>query len=413
MTALTKSEATAGARSGVPSLIWLILFAGFWIKCAQYFTVPFLAVFLAKNTDLSLPVIGLIVGAQPLAALAGGFLGGHLSDRFGRRQILFVSLIGSSLAYFGFFLAAKHLAGGPTAWICFALLNLCAGWFSSFFWPVTQALIADLLTDRQRPTIYRYRYVSTNIGGGLGPLLGVFFGIAAASTAFLVTALSYAAFLVVLYLLSKQMPQNSHAQGAHKSFRASIRVLRQDRALRWLLLSAILFGVSYAQIESNLSQLLYRTFPDGVQFFSLLITLNAICVVALQPVAGWAEKRMNAKHMMLFGTALFCAGCLAMAAFPNDKASFMLGIFVITLGEVLVVPTLSVRVDELAPSGMRGSYFGAASLRQLGPTLGPALGAVMLSGIGATALFVSMALVGVASAFFIGIADSRKDNGDA
>jgi len=37
----------------------------------------------------------------------------------------------------------------------------------------------------------------------------------------------------------------------------------------------------------------------------------------------------------------------------------------------------------------------------------------MLSGIGATALFVSMALVGVASAFFIGIADSRKDNGDA
>jgi predicted MFS family arabinose efflux permease len=78
-----------------------------------------------------------------------------------------------------------------------------------------------------------------------------------------------------------------------------------------------------------------------------------------------------------------------------------------------VVPTLSVRVDELAPSGMRGSYFGAASLRQLGPTLGPALGGVMLSGIGATALFVSMALVGVASAFFIGIADSRKDNGDA
>ncbi|HEU0199827.1 MAG TPA: MFS transporter [Burkholderiaceae bacterium] len=403
MTTLTKSDAAATARSGVPSLVWLILFAGFWIKCAQYFTVPFLAVFLAKNTALSLPVIGMIVGAQPFAALAGGFLGGHLSDKFGRRRILFVSLIGSSLAYFGFFLAARHLAGGATAVVGFALLNLCAGWFASFFWPATQALIADLLSDQQRPLIYRYRYVSTNIGGGLGPLLGVFLGIAAASTAFLVTALSYAAFLVIFYFLSHQIPRHDRGQGAHKSLRAAVQVLRQDRALRWLLLSAILFGVSYAQIESNLSQLMYRAFPDGVQFFSLLITLNAVCVVALQPVAGWVEKRISAKHMMLLGTAVFCSGCLAMAAFPGAKAAFMVGIFVITLGEVLVVPTLSVLVDELAPSGMRGSYFGAASLRQLGPTIGPALGGVMLSGIGATALFVSMALVGVASAFFIGI----------
>ena len=213
MTTLTKLEADADARARVPNLIWLILFAGFWIKCAAYFTVPFLAVFLAKNTALSLPVIGLIVGAQPLAALAGGFLGGHLSDRFGRRQILFVSLIGSSLAYFGFFLAARYLAGGPASWLCFALLNLCAGWFSSFFWPVTQALIADLVSEQQRPVIYRYRYVITNIGAGLGPLLGISLGIAAASTAFLVTALSYAGFLAILYFFGANIAADGHAQG--------------------------------------------------------------------------------------------------------------------------------------------------------------------------------------------------------
>jgi MFS family permease len=412
MTTLTKLEADAGARARVPNLIWLILFAGFWIKCAAYFTVPFLAVFLAKNTALSLPVIGLVVGAQPLAALAGGFLGGHLSDRFGRRQILFVSLIGSSLAYFGFFLAARYLAGGPASWLCFALLNLCAGWFSSFFWPVTQALIADVLSEQQRPVIYRYRYVITNIGAGLGPLLGISLGIAAASTAFLVTALSYAGFLAILYFLRANIAADGHAQGPHRSFKASIQVLRRNRALRWLLLSAILFGVSYAQIESNLAQFLYRAFPDGLQFFSFVITLNAICVVALQPVASWIEKRTNAKAMMLLGTAIFCAGCLVMAAFPDAKTSFIAGIFVITLGEVLVVPTLSVLIDELAPNGMRGSYFGAATLRQLGPAIGPALGGIVLSGAGATALFIFMAAVGGLSALFIGLSGKRTGAGD-
>ena len=69
-------------------------------------------------------MIGLVVGAQPLAAVGAG---GHLSDRFGRQQILFVSLIGSALAYFGFFLAAKSLTGGTYTWLCFALLNMSAG----------------------------------------------------------------------------------------------------------------------------------------------------------------------------------------------------------------------------------------------------------------------------------------------
>jgi MFS family permease len=410
MTALTRLDATIGTRARVPNSIWLILFASFWIKCAAYFTVPFLALFLAKNTALSLPIIGLVIGAQPLAALAGGFLGGHLSDRFGRRQILLVSLIGSSLAYFGFFFAAKSLTGSAYTWLCFALLNLSAGWFSSFFWPVSQALIADLASEQQRPVIYRYRYVVTNIGGGLGPLLGVSIGIAAAPTAFLVTALSYAGFLTILCFSFAGNASNSTAKREPKSFQASLLVLRRDKALRWLLLSAILFGMSYAQIESNLSQFLYRAFPDGLRFFSFIITLNAIFVLVLQPMAGWIEKRTNAKTMMMLGTAVFCAGCLVMAAFPSDKASFILGIFVITLGEVLVVPTLSVVIDELAPDGMRGSYFGAATLRQLGPTIGPALGGFVLSGAGATVLFIFMAILGGLSALFVGLSDNRDAN---
>ena len=402
MTTLTKTEPAAalGAASAtrVPALVWMILLASFWIKCAAYFTVPFLAVFLTRQTDLTPAMIGLVIGAQPLAALVGGFIGGHLSDRWGRQRIMQASLAGSALTYLGFFFVAKHLAGEPNAWFWFALLNLLVGVCSSFFWPVTQALIADRVSEAQRPVIYRYRYVITNVGGGLGPLLGVTLGIAAAATAFLVTALSYAAFLAVFFALTMGRDVRTGASGSQRSLRASLAVLGQDRALRWLLLSAILFGVGYAQIESNLSQLLYHAFPDGLQFYSWIITLNAVGVVALQPVANRIEKRLSAPTMMRLGAAVFCIGCLAMAAFPADKVSFLIGIAVITLGEILVVPTLSVVIDELAPSGMRGSYFGAATLRQLGPTLGPVFGGLIISGVGATALFGFMALVGALSA---------------
>jgi predicted MFS family arabinose efflux permease len=400
---LTKAEAPIVARGRLPGLVWLIVFASFWIKCAAYFSVPFLSIFLTKNTNLSLPVIGLIVGAQPLAALIGGFLGGHLSDRFGRWHILFVSLGGSALIYSGFFLTARHLAADPYAAGYFALLNLLAGWFSSFFWPVTQALIGDLAAEEQRPRIYRYRYVITNIGGGLGPPLGVSLGVASASTAFLATAMLYAVFLTVVYFcsLSVDIKQNGRHKLPGKSLKQSLIILRRDKALRWLLLSAIFFGASYAQIESNLSQVLYRAFPDGVKLFSLLVMMNGIGVLVLQPVATLCESRMNAKTMMMLGTTAFCLGCLEMAILPDYKAAILMGIVIITVGEVMVVPTLSVLVDRMAPANMRGTYFGAATLRQLGPSFGPSAGGVVLTYSGAVSLFAFMGLLGALSAMFV------------
>lgn len=402
MTSLPKVEASAAQWPYAARLVWAILFATFWIKCAACFSVPFLSIFMFKHTALSLPAIGLVVGLQPLAALAGGFLGGHLSDRVGRKRIVLVSLLGSSLAYLGFFLVAYCLAGSEVLWLYLALLNLAAGWFGSFFWPATQALIGDLTSGQQRSQIYRYRYLAANAGSGLGPALGVSLGLAAAAPAFLATAAFYAILLLTFHLCYLGVAVADAPNPAQaRSLKGSLQVLGQDRALRWLLLSAILFGMGYAQIESNLSQFIYREFSDGVRFFSYLITLNALGVILLQPLATLLESRLPANATLALGAVLFCAGCLAIAGFPSAKAAIVSAILVITAGEVLVVPTLSVLVDRIAPPGLRGIYFGAATLRQLGPAAGPALGGVVLAGYGPVALFVFMAVLGALSALLV------------
>ncbi len=403
-----KTEAPVENPPGTWPLIWLILLGSFWVKCAAYFSVPFLSVFLSRNTSLPLPMIGLVVGLQPLAAFAGGFLGGHFSDS-SRKRILLISLTGSTLTYLGFFLASQYLASSANAGLYFALLNLSAGWFASFFWPATQALLGDLTAEQQRPRLYRYRYVIANIGGGLGPVLGVALGLATAPTAFLATAAIYAALLVLLLSCPFPIDATLARQGARpvRSLRESFDVLRRDRPLRWLLLSAILFGSAYAQIESNLSQFLYREFSDGVQFFSLLIMLNAIGVIALQPLAALLESRLSASITMSVGTAVFCTGCLVIAALPGHKEAIALGILIITLGEVLVVPTLSVLIDQIAPEDMRGTYFGAATLRQLGPASGPFMGGIVLGGLGPVALFIFMAMLGGLSILFVRLSANR------
>lgn len=400
---------SAAQPERIPSLVWLILGASFWIKCAAYFTVPYLAVFLTRQTALSPVTIGLVIGLQPLAAMIGGFVGGHLSDRWGRARMLQASLFGSALTYLGFYIVASRAAGAPYAWLAFAALNLLAGTTGAPFWPSTQALIADSLSERQRPVVYRMRYVFANIGGGLGPLLSITLGIAAAAKAFLITALSYALFLALFAAILARQSSAFPCTDPPRSLRAALTVLRRDRALRWLLLSAVLFGIGYSQIESNLSQLMARVIiPDGLQFYSWMLTLNAFGVVALQPLANRIERHLAASAMMSLGTAVFCVACTVMAALPSSKSALILGIVVITIGEIMVVPTLSVLIDELAPIGMRGSYFGAAMLRQLGPTLGPALGGMIISGAGATGLFTLMAVAGALAAMCVHFAGRRE-----
>lgn len=397
--------ATTPAQRLAP-IVWLVLFSSFWIKCAAYFSLPFLTIFLSKNTDLSLASIGLLVGLSPLAGTLGGFLGGHLSDRFGRRTIVLVSLAGSVAAYCGYFLGAEYAVGSPAAPLVFGALSVFSGLFSSFFWPVTQALISDVSTDEQRRHVFRYRYVITNVGGALGPMLAVACGFASAGRAFLVSAVFYAVLLALFAMLAAQYrPITSHETSVpRKSFVESLLLLGRDRQLLLFVIAAILFGIGYAQIESNLSRFVYQTFDDGVALFSRLLVLNALSVLLLQPFSHLVESRMPVRTEMLLGTALFCAGCLLMAALPTWRPALYGGVFVVTLGEVLIVPTLSALVDEIAPAKLRGLYFGAAGLRQLGPALGPACGGWVLAHTGPHGLFLGMAAVAVLSALAIGVA---------
>jgi MFS family permease len=70
---------------------------------------------------------------------------------------------------------------------------------------------------------------------------------------------------------------------------------------------------------------------------------------------------------------------------------------VLTIGEILVFPAGSVLLDQLAPEGMRGTYFGASGFRSLGHFIGPWFGGWLLQGWGGQVLFVTIAGIVMAS----------------
>lgn len=353
-------------------------------RAASSMSIPFLAIYLARYSHAGIVANSLIIGASSLAGTVGGFIGGTISDRIGRKTVMLVALFCWSAVFVGFGLARAPLA--------FVVLNLLNGLCRSFYEPVSQALMADLTPKEKRFKVYSMRYFAINVGVAVGPLAGAYFSTRNASLAFFLTGIIYFLYAVVLQILLAQFGIR-RIEGETKkeaTFGRALGVIRRDVKFRYFLAGAMIGAVSYSQMNVTLSQYLDHTFANGIGLFGTLISLNAITVVVFQlPLTALGGKRSPIASIAM-GNLLFSLGNIGYA-FSHNEVAFMASMFVFTLGEILCFPAGNLLIDGIAPEGMRGTYFGAQTLQNVGQFLGPLLGGILLKETSGTVLFTVMA----------------------
>ncbi|MFC5469359.1 MDR family MFS transporter [Cohnella suwonensis] len=362
-------------------------------RLASSMSLPFLAIYLAKHTDLSAIMIGVIIGAGSLAGTAGGFVGGALSDLFGRRKILLGALFGWAVVFFGFAMAESA--------IVFFLLSLLNGLCRSFYEPVSQALMADLTPKETRFKVFSLRYLAINVGVAVGPLLGALFAAMDSSLPFFITGCIYLVYAVTLYMLLNRfgIRRIEGEQKGGQTFRSVWNVVRGDLVLRYYLLGGIVTAIGYSQMTVTLSQYVGGKFADGVALFAVMMSVNAVTVVALQvPFTKWADK-YSPITVLTVGVSFYALGNVGFA-FSNGWILFIGSMIVFTFGEMLTYPAGNILTDRIAPEGMRGAYYGAQSFSNLGHFLGPWIGGLLLSNYNGTVLFLVMAAVAMFAIVF-------------
>jgi MFS family permease len=372
-------------------VVWVLLAGTVLARGSAYMTLPFLAIYLSSSMELHPVLIGITIGISPLMGTMGGFFGGYLSDKFGRRPVMLWSVFGLGLVYFGFLMAEAP------GW--FILFNALNGLASSFFEPTSQALISDLTAKEKRMRAFSLRYTAINIGASVGPLLGAYLALSSAKSAFLLTGSVYLLYGAVLLYVLNAFKIKSKPGGERVTFSASMNIIRRDKALGFLILGSILINLGYAQIESNLPQHLTLTLENSVFVYSVLLSVNAVLVVFLQmPISHYVE-RFRTMSVMMAGAVFMAAGLMGFGLI-NGWAVALVSMALLTIGEILIFPSSSFLIDQIAPEHMRGTYFGAAQFRKLGHFAGPILGGFLLSGAGGLVLFAAMATVVLGSTLF-------------
>lgn len=337
--------------------------------------LPFLAIYLAKRLQLDQQQVGLMLSASMVLGTLCGLYGGFLVDRFDKHRLVALAI---SVAAVSFFLTP--LVGSVIAVL---LMLSCSEAAFSLVDISIKAFFAELLPPEQRGQAFTARYMLVNVGWAIGPLLGA--AVAAYNPLWPFWAAGAQAIIALLAFgwwgrTFPIHPLQSAANPPALDFTATLRALKNDRRLVLFTIGGMLSALVYARFSGYISQYLAITASQqrAYQVVSALIVANGLAVVALQ---YWIGRRITKGHLMRWiaaGSLLFALGLFG---FMNATTllAWVLAMVVFTLGEVVVAPAEYLLIDEIAPSHLRGSYYGAQSLANLGGAASPALCGLLLA----------------------------------
>lgn len=347
-------------------LVTILLVGTIFVRTASFMTIPFLAIYLQNELQADPIMIGITLGAAALFSTFGGIVGGYLTDRFGRKTVILMTLVVYTIVFIGF--ASVKVIG------MFIVLNALNGFARSTFEPATQALMIDFTDNEKKRRLFSIRYTAINIAAVIGPLIGVSISKWASPVIpFLITACMYAIYAIFLYFVFKKFDLSSQYANAKATFKQMLLVIFKDQRLIYLLIGGMFIGFGYSQINSTLPQVLSWTIVDAVEVYSLLIALNALVVIVFQfPVSVLSEK-LSLFHTLSVGVCFFALGFVGFAL-ASGPITFTVAMVVFTLGEILSFPPKNALIEQIAPDNQKAMYLGASQLSNLGGFVGPIIG---------------------------------------
>jgi MFS family permease len=161
-----------------------------------------------EPNPLALGGIGL---ARILPVLVFSFIGGPVADTFNRRRMLFITQ--SVMALTALALAFLTITGQITIWYIYLLTAIQAGALA-FDAPARQAMIPNLVPEKDLPNAFSLSSIAQNTGSIIGPALaGIVIASLGQEYTYLFNAASFLAVIIALISIGAVLQDTSHVPG--------------------------------------------------------------------------------------------------------------------------------------------------------------------------------------------------------
>jgi DHA1 family tetracycline resistance protein-like MFS transporter len=361
--------------------------------------IPLLPFFVKKFGAPDI-VVGWVFATYSLCQLVAGPLWGNWSDRIGRKMVLIVSQIGSTIAW-------TMLAFAPT--IPWVLLSRALEGLSGGNIGVTQAYVGDLVEPKRRGEAFAYVGAAFSAGFVFGPATGGWlterYGFAVPF--FVAAALQVLTLLLTIFMLpesrGKAPAEAQSTAGVGDIFRSLA-----DRTIAPVLWLRLVYTLGMYGWFSSLALILHAQLGwDVAQTSYVFATFGILQVILQLTVVGRVVDALGNRVATNLGLAL-CVLAFALIPFATSFPVAVVLLVLFGMGLSIENSAFPALASDVAPDDRRGTVLGVVS--GLDSLAGFVMPPVVTGVLGAFGVLPAAVIVTslVAVALVLGIVQTRQ-----
>jgi len=342
---------------------------------------PFLMIYLSENLNAPMTLAASLMTLNSAAGLVASFLAGPVIDKVGRKWIMVFSLLLNGVSYF--------YLGNASSLLAFILLMVLNGIAQPLYRIGGDAMLADLLPAEKRIDGYALLRMSNNVGVAIGPAVGGFLAATSYNLAF----------------SGALLPENK----SRVAFGGYLTILR-DRPFMSLSITYTMVIIVASLVWVLLPVYAKQNFNIPESQYGWIATTNALMVVLFQVGVTQITKRYRTIPVLALGAFFYTLAVLSVAG-GSGFWGFWISMVILTIGELVLVPTASTYAANLAPPDMRGRYmsiFGLSWRVALG--VGPIMGGLINDNLSPKAIWYGGAMLGLVSTLIFIILQIKEIN---
>lgn len=347
--------------------------------------------FWAEELGATPVMIGGLLTAYALAQLAFTPILGMLSDRYGRKPVIVISLLLSASSF-----ALTALAGS----LAVLLLARVIGGLGASIVGAAQAIVADRVAPRDQARAMGFIGAAIGLGHVFGPALGGMFSTLDTTAPFWMATL-LALINVALIWVFLPETQMIGTTTPWRSPNTPWRSLIRSGAMRRLAVIALIFALVTVTLETVLALFTSRTFGwVAVENGWLFAYLGSVVVGMQLGVVGTLATRFGERRLLMAGLGITAAGLLLLGV-STALLPVVVAVGLVGIGSGIVSPLLPTLLSFASPPQLRGAVLGfAQGLSGVGRLGGPLMAGGLFT-MGAGFPFLVSGLLCLLGAFLL------------
>ncbi|MBK7453196.1 MAG: MFS transporter [Anaerolineales bacterium] len=377
-----------------PQQYWVMI-AGVVISTAGGSMIwPFLLIYASAKLNMPLSTVATLISINAGTGLLSSFLAGTLADKVGRKVVMNFSLTLSGIVYFFLMRAETY----PQ----FVILMILVGLSNPLYQVGADAMLADMIPSEKRTDAYAVSRIANNAAFALGPAVGGFLAASSYNLAFYGAAIGYLIYSLLLFFLARETLEKQKVSATQmigqqaKGRDGYAQVFRDKGYVLFVSLTSI--GLIAPSILWILMPVYTNTnFGIPENLYGWIPTTNALMCVVIQYPVTQLTRHYKTLPVTALGMLIYALG-VGSVALMSGFNGFWLSMVILTFGELVVVPTASKYVADIAPANLRGRYMSVYWLGWgLARMLAPLIGGFLNDAIAPRAIWIGGLIIGLIS----------------